>query len=86
MMYQWVVKNIDYSSRGPMFDSQHPQFSSQLSVTPVAVGPMPSSSFHWYCTNMIHQYTNRQNIHTNKENLKLFRNLVVRAESGGTHL
>jgi len=30
-----VVKSIGCSSRGPVFDSQHPHGSSHLSVTPV---------------------------------------------------
>jgi hypothetical protein len=37
-----MVEYIICSSRGPGFNSQHPYSSSQLSVTPIPVNPIPS--------------------------------------------
>jgi hypothetical protein len=61
------VKNTDYSSRGPGFNSQHPHGSSQLSVTPVPGDLTPS-----------HRHTSTQNnsAHEIKKNVlyELFQN------------
>jgi hypothetical protein len=48
-----VVKSTGCSSRGPGFYPQHPQGSSQLSITPVPGNPTHSSLFHGQCIQVV---------------------------------
>jgi hypothetical protein len=58
-------ESTDCSSRGPGFNSQHPQSSSQLSVTPVPGDLIPSHTH--ICRQVTNAYKNK-----NKYFLKIF--------------
>jgi hypothetical protein len=58
-----AVKNIDYSSRGPGFNSQHSCVSSKLSVTLVPEGTTPSHR---------HTCSQNSNVHKIKINTLFF--------------
>lgn len=65
-----MVRNTVCSSRGPGFNSQDLQGSSQLSIIPVLENQIPSSSLSditWY------KHAYRQNIHTHTHN----RNMIL---------
>lgn len=51
-----VVTSTCSTSRGPGFSVQHPQDSSQPSVSPDSDDPMPSSGLHKYCTYITQTY------------------------------
>lgn len=54
----------DCDTRGPSFDSQHPQGGAQLSVIPTLEFPRPFSArlFLRRFTDVVHSYTFRQTL------------------------
>jgi hypothetical protein len=60
-----VVKNVDYSSKGPEFNSQHPYGTSQLSVSPVPEELTPPKKKTQICkqnTNAHEKYVKKKEV------------------------
>lgn len=77
--------------RGPGFDSQQPNISLQLPITPIPGDLMSSSDFHKDQAHVVNRCTCRQNIHkiqikTNFKNKKVGRVSLVRWLSRSEHL
>lgn len=58
-----AVKSTVCSSRGPMFDSQHPRDRAQTPLTPFPRKPMPSSGLHSHDIHVTHHTGADKNTH-----------------------